>query len=73
MKKLLLALFSENSEISIMRVMAVMSLLVGAGLAIKGSDASIVSLFVLSAFGGKAAQKFAEIKEDKKDAFPDVD
>lgn len=73
MKKLFYALFSEDSEISIMRVMAVMSLLIGAGLAFKGSDSSIISIFVIAAFGGKVAQKFAEIKEEKSDTFPDVD
>lgn len=74
MKKLFYALFSEDSEISIMRVMAVLSLLIGAGLALKGVDSALVSIFVVSAFGGKVFQKFAEIKEEKKsDAFPDVD
>lgn len=72
MKKFLFALFNENSEISAMRVMAVMSLLIGAILASKGADSTIVAIFVGAAFGGKVAQKFAEIKEDKpKDAFPD--
>lgn len=73
MKRLLVSLFSEESEISIMRVMAIASLIIGAALAFKGADASIVSLFVISAFGGKVAQKFAEKDEKRKDAFPDVD
>ena len=55
-------LFSEESDISIMRIMAVISLLVGAGLALAGKDASVISIFVYAAFGGKAVQRLFESK-----------
>lgn len=54
-------LFSENSEVSMMRVMSFMSLLIAAYLAIKGQDAS-VSTFIYAAFTGKAVQKYIELK-----------
>lgn len=57
--RLLKALFSESSSISMMRVMALLSLLIGAKLAFDGKDPSV---FVIAAFGGKFAQKFAETK-----------
>jgi len=60
--KFLKSLFSEKSEISAMRVMAMISLFIGGYLAITGKDAS-VSIFVLAAFGGKFAQKAVETKE----------
>ncbi len=53
------ALFSQNSDVSMMRVMALISLLIGGYLAIIGKDAS-VSIFVLAAFGGKCVQKVVE-------------
>lgn len=61
MKKLFNALFSEKSNISIMRVMSIVSLLVAAYLAIKGQHES-VSTFVYAAFGGKAIQRYIEDK-----------
>lgn len=57
-------LFSEKSDISAMRVMAMISLLIGGYLAFTGKDAS-VSIFVLAAFGGKFAQKVVETKDGK--------
>jgi len=54
-------IFSEDSDISIMRVMSVISLLIGGYLALKGQDAS-VSTFVYAAFAGKAVQKYIETK-----------
>jgi hypothetical protein len=63
------SLFSSKSDVSMMRVMSLLSLLIGAYLAIKGKDTS-VAVFIYAAFGGKAAQKFVEAKEDnnsKKD------
>lgn len=54
-------LFSEKSEVSMMRVLALISLLIGGYLAIMGKDSS-VSIFVLAAFGGKFAQKVVESK-----------
>lgn len=56
-------IFSENSEISIMRVMAVTSLIIGAVLAFKGMDTSVY-IFVGAAFAGKVTQKFIESKEE---------
>ncbi len=44
-----------------MRVMAMISLLIGGYLAIVGKDTS-VSIFVLAAFGGKAIQRAIETK-----------
>lgn len=73
LKRLYISLFSENSEISIMRVMSIMSLVFAATISIVGlyqdknlTDLAIlVGVFVGSAFGGKAVQKFAEVKETK--------
>ena len=59
------SLFSENSEISIMRVMSIISLLIGGFLALKGMDASVPT-FVYAAFGGKAVQKYIEMKDAQK-------
>lgn len=60
---LLEKIFSEKSDISVMRIMSVFSLLLGACLALAGRDASIVSIFVFSAFTGKAAQRYIETKD----------
>lgn len=48
-----------------MRIMSVISLLVGAYLAIAGTDSTTVSIFVYAAFGGKAIQRFVEEKKSK--------
>jgi hypothetical protein len=74
MKSILRELFSENSGISSMRVMSMMSLLIGAYLAIHGIDkdvdlnalAILCSVFIGAAFTGKVAQKFAEKKEKEE-------
>jgi len=60
--KFLKALFSENSDISMMRMLSLISLGEGAYLALIGHDAS-VSVFVISAFGGKCLQKAVEISK----------
>lgn len=57
--KYIKALFSEKSDISMMRVLSLISLAIGATLALKGMDTS-VSIFVYSAFAGKAVQKYFE-------------
>lgn len=57
--KFLKYMFSERSEVSMMRVMSLISLAIGAGLAFVGKDTS-VSVFVYSAFAGKAVQKYFE-------------
>lgn len=64
MKKLLKELFSESSDISLMRVMALTSLIIGGYLALKGENTS-VAIFVTAAFGGKAAQKYVELNGPK--------
>jgi hypothetical protein len=61
MKKFLLAMFSENSTVSMMRVMCLTALLIAGYLALKGQNES-VAIFVTAAFGGKAAQKYIELK-----------
>lgn len=66
MINMLKSLFSENSDISMMRLMSLMSLLIGAYLAVKGHDIS-VGVFVYAAFGGKAVQKYIESKKDDSD------
>lgn len=53
-------LFSESSSISMMRVMALISLMASIGLAYAGKPG--YEVFVLAAFGGKVAQKVAEVK-----------
>lgn len=61
-------MFSENSTVSSMRVMAVLSLMNGMGIAIygiyKGADltgvAALSGVFVMAAFTGKVAQKVVE-------------
>lgn len=55
--------FSENSDISVMRIMSVLSLIAGIALAIIGKPADVVSIFVYAAFAGKAAQRYFESKE----------
>lgn len=61
-------LFSENSEVSMMRVMSMLSLSAGIVIGAYGlctnKDMSALSMlcgvFVGAAFGGKVGQKFAE-------------
>lgn len=63
-------LFSADSGVSSMRIMAFVSLIVGSILAFigvfKGSDlmglATLCGVFVGSAFAGKAVQKASELK-----------
>jgi len=63
-------LLSESSEVSCMRLMAIISLIVGAGIAIYCVLAykdlpqvtPLVSIFVGAAFSGKTIQKFMETK-----------
>jgi Na+(H+)/acetate symporter ActP len=59
MKQFIKDLFSENSSVSMMRLMSLVSLLIGGYLAIKGKDASVI-VFVTAAFGGKVIQKQIE-------------
>lgn len=63
--KLFVRIFSEKSSISIMRIMAMLSLILGAVLAFHGADASIVGIFVCAAFTGKVAQRYVEATENR--------
>lgn len=63
--KLIRLFFSENSDISIMRILSFISLMIAGYLAISGQDASVPT-FVYAAFGGKAVQKYIEAKEESK-------
>ena len=65
--KLLKQLFSENSSVSMVRLMSLISLCVGAYLAIRGQD-SCVAIFVGAAFGGKISQKYIEVQGNKSKA-----
>jgi len=60
MKHWLKSLFSENGDVSMARVMSLLSLLIGGYLALTGHDAD-VSIFVWAAFTGKVASKIAEL------------
>jgi hypothetical protein len=60
-KKWLKNLFSENSDVSCMRVMAMMGLIFAGYLAIIGKDAC-VGIFVTAAFSAKLGQKWVETK-----------
>ena len=75
MKEFLLKMFSENSDVSEMRVAAILCVLCAMGIAIYGMsknpiDYSGLSLlcgtFVGSGMAGKVSQKFAESRENKK-------
>lgn len=75
MFKFLKLLFSDNSDISMMRFMCLVSLFLGGGIACYGIShgqdlnalAILCSVFVGAAFGGKVGQKFAEIRSISKD------
>lgn len=69
-KYVLSLMFSDSSKVSMMRVMALLSLVSGIVLAFVGlsqqqepsSLAVLVAVFVGSSFGGKALQKSQELK-----------
>ena len=58
------SLFSEDSPISMMRLISFISLIIGAYLALHGKDTS-VGIFVYAAFSGKAIQKIIETKQKR--------
>jgi hypothetical protein len=62
MSAFLKSLFSEKGDVSMMRVLSLISLLIGGYLAIIGKDTS-VSIFVLGALGAKAGQKIIEVNK----------
>lgn len=80
MGSFLKGLFSDNGEVSMMRVMSLIALLIGGALALIGlylnKDLNQLSMlagtFVGFAFGGKVGQKFAEIKTPKPGEVKDV-
>ena len=55
-------MFSENSDVSCMRVMSFLALLAAIFLALTGHESSVVP-FLTAAFGGKLSQKFVEQKD----------
>jgi len=57
------SLLNEKGDVSMMRFLALISLLIGGYLAVTGKDTS-VTIFVLAAFGGKVSQKYVETKQD---------
>lgn len=56
------SLFSESSDVSMMRLLSLISLIIGAYLALHDKNAC-VDIFVYGAFGGKAVQKLIESKK----------
>lgn len=62
--KFIKQLFSENSDVSMVRFMALTSLCIGGYLAIIGKDTSVV-VFVGGAFAAKVSQKFIETKSTR--------
>jgi hypothetical protein len=63
-KRWLKDLFSESSDISSMRVMAMIALFASIGLAFTGHDSSAL-VFVGAAMGGKVSQKYIEVNGEK--------
>lgn len=61
MRQFIRDMFSEKGDISAMRVMSMIALLAGIGLAYQGKD-SCVMIFITAAFTGKLAQKAVETK-----------
>ena len=81
MKQWLLALFSETSGVSMMRVMSFVSLIVGCTVAFVGLNKTpidysgislLVSVFLSAAFGGKVMQKRIEANGAKADVEVDT-
>lgn len=65
MKKILIELFGESSNISMMRLMAFIVVLTACYLALsKGpEELGVISILLATGFGGKVAQKFGESKK----------
>lgn len=66
------ALFSEDSNVSMVRFMALLSLCIGGYLAVTGKDTS-VAIFVGSAFGAKIIQKHIELNSSKKETTTEIE
>lgn len=68
--KLVSAILSDNSHISSMRLMSLISLIIAGYIAIYGIStkadlngvAMLCGVFLTAAFGGKVAQKMSEVK-----------
>jgi hypothetical protein len=58
-------LFSDSGDVSMLRVMSLLSLLAGIGLAFLNHDQSVL-IFVSAAFGGKCTQKYLELTAKKE-------
>ena len=74
MREFLRKLFSEGGDVSMMRVMSILSLLAGIGIAFYGMSklpvdysgiSLLTSVFLSAAFGGKVLQKSQEVKNAK--------
>jgi hypothetical protein len=57
------SLFSEDSTVSMMRLISLISLM--AGIILCFANKPGFEIFVLAAFTGKVAQKITEVKNDK--------
>jgi uncharacterized membrane protein YfcA len=72
--KFLKSLFSENSDVSSVRVMSMVSLLIAGYIGVYGLTtkadldglAMLCGVFLTAAFGGKVGQKFVETKTPPK-------
>lgn len=71
MKHFLKNLFSEQSEVSSMRVMSFIALFASIGLAFTGHDSSTL-VFVTAAFGGKVGQKIVEVNGQKNEQTSEI-
>jgi Na+(H+)/acetate symporter ActP len=67
MKSFLRDLFSENSSVSMMRVMSLIALVIGGYLALQGKN-DTVGIFVGAAFSGKVLQKAVELNSKGQQA-----
>jgi hypothetical protein len=71
MKHFIFELFSEEGNISSMRVMAMIALFAAIGLAFTGHDSSAL-VFVTSAFSGKVVQRAVENNGNKSSTTADI-
>lgn len=55
-------LFSENSNVSMMRVMAFITCMTACYLAVSHGEVGVITALLVAAFGGKVGQKVVEQK-----------
>ncbi len=69
MKKVLMSLFGESSQVSMVRLMAFITVLTGCYIAISRGpeELGVISVLLGTGFSGKVAQKAIEIKKGDKD------